>query len=75
MIGVNKMKVRANSTYRFNPAPIDLIDPAHQGIKEGDIVKVVNLPNCPPCNTMGQCHIEKDGKFMGMVSTNSLEKF
>jgi len=68
------MKVRANSFYRFDPVPMDAIRPAHQGLVRGDIVKVVNLYGCPKANTMGQCHVEKDGVFMGMVSTNSLEK-
>jgi len=68
------MRVRVNSTYRFDPVPMDLISPAHQGLVKGDIVKVVNLHGCPKANTMGHCHVEKDGKFMGMVNTNSLEK-
>ena len=68
------MKVRANSTYRYIPVMMDICSPAHQGLVEGDIVKVVNLHGCPKANTMGHCHIERDGKFMGMVHTNSLEK-
>ena len=68
------MKVRANSTYRFNPVPMDTINPAHQGLEKGDIVKVINKFGCPKANTMGQCYVEKDGTFMGMVNTNSLEK-
>lgn len=66
------MKVRANSTYRFEPVGMDIYRPAHHGLDRGDIVKVVNLHGCPPANTMGQCHVQRDGKFMGMVSTNSL---
>jgi hypothetical protein len=67
------MKVRAGSTYRYNPVLMDLI---HQctTAKKGDSVRVVNLPSAPKCNTMGQCHIETlEGKFLGMVSCNSLE--
>lgn len=68
------MKVRANSSYIFNPVPMDIFSPAHQGLEKGDVVTVVNLHGCPKCNTMGQCHVEKDGTFMGMVNCNSLEK-
>ena len=68
------MRVRANYSYRYNPVPMDLINSANLGLEKGDIVKVLKLHGCPPPNTMGQCHVEKDGKFMGMVSTNSLEK-
>jgi hypothetical protein len=53
---------------------MDLFSPAHRGLVKGDIVKVVNLYGCPKANTMGQCHVENNGVFMGMVNTNSLEK-
>jgi len=44
------------------------------GAKEGDTVKVVNLPGCPKANTMGMCHINDiNGKFAGHVCTNSLQ--
>lgn len=67
------MKVRANATYRYSPCILDShLDPKSDA-KSGDIVRVVNLPMAPKANTMGQCHIETlDGKFLGMVSTNSL---
>jgi hypothetical protein len=42
-------------------------------LKEGDIVKVVNLPGCPKNNTMDHSYVQSlDGKFLGMVSNGSL---
>ena len=68
------MKVRANAHYYFTPNLMDIYSPAHRGLKHGDKVKVVNLHGCPKANVMGQCHVERDGVFMGMVSVNSLQK-
>jgi hypothetical protein len=69
------MKVRAGSEYQYRPVGFDLFDPkTRPQLQPGDIVKVVNLRGCPPANTMGQCHVEKDGKFVGMVATASLVK-
>ncbi len=68
------MRVRVNTYYRFDPVAWDKIYPAHMGLKTGDRVKVVNLPLCPKANTMGHCHVERDGVFMGMVHCNSLER-
>jgi hypothetical protein len=72
------MKVRVNSTYRFDPVPWDTLDPprgVQQGfLNKGDIVKVVNQHGCPKANLMGHCFIEKDGKFAGLVHTNSLQR-
>ena len=69
------MKVRAGGTYFFSPTLFDRIRPSHctQLVKEGDEVRVVNLPGCPRANTMGHCHIETvGGEFAGLVMTNSL---
>ena len=71
-------KVRVNSRYRFEPVLWDEFDPpigVQKGIlKSGDVVRVVNLPGCPPANTMGRCHIQTEsGEFAGLVCTNSLE--
>ena len=77
------MKVRVNSTYRFN-ANYFMDHHAqltnHERLAPGTIVRVINLHGCPPANTMGQCYVElatapKGGKnpFV-MVSTSSLEK-
>jgi hypothetical protein len=51
----------------------DLLNPPFD-VKKGDTVTVVNLPGCPRANTMGMCHVARDGKFAGMVMTNSLVK-
>jgi hypothetical protein len=70
------MKVRANATYKFMPVLMDrILDHGAIDLPEGTIVRVINLPSAPKCNTMGQCHIEHlDGRFIGMVNTNSLQK-
>jgi len=68
------MKVRKGSTYVFNANGWDTFHVCHQGLKNGDIVKVIHPHGCPAPNIMGQCHVEKDGQFMGMVSTGSLSK-
>ncbi len=66
-------QVRAGKHYTFDPVGMDIWSPAHQGLTPGDTVKVVNLPGCPKANTMGHCHVEKDGQFSGLVLTNSLD--
>lgn len=70
------MRVRVNSIYRFNPAPID----GNSGIELGALVRVVNLYGCPPANTMGHCYVipatnaKGDNSNFVMVCTGSLEK-
>jgi hypothetical protein len=65
------MKVRANSEYIFYPNMLDRYD-GRTSLVPGDLVRVVNLPGCPKANTMGHAHVNLDGKFAGLVSTNSL---
>jgi hypothetical protein len=66
-------KVRVNKIYRYEPVLLDRIHPPHN-VKEGDRVRVVNLPGCPRANTMGHCHVQHiDGTFAGLVCTNSLK--
>jgi len=65
------MKVRANTEYIFYPNILDRYD-GSTSLVPGDLVKVVNLPGCPKANTMGHAHVTLDGKFAGLVSTNSL---
>jgi hypothetical protein len=73
------MRVRANNVYQFEPVPWDRLDPPY-GVKAGilragDKVRVVKCPGCPPPNTMRHCHIETlDGRFAGLVHTNSLNR-
>ena len=65
------MKVRAGKSYKYNPNGWDVFDPK-TNLSKGDIVTVVNLPGCPKANTMGCCHVNFEGKFIGLVSCNSL---
>ncbi len=64
-------KVEPGTSYVFEPVFFDILNPPFDA-KPGDIVEVVDLPGCPPANTMGMCHINRNGKFAGMVCTNSL---
>ena len=64
-------KVRANQNYIFYPNGLDRID-GRTNLVPGSIVRVVNLPGCPRANTMGHAHVEYNGKFAGLVHTNSL---
>jgi hypothetical protein len=68
------MRVIVGRKYRYNPCLLDRID-GRTGLKEGDVVKVINVYGCPPANTMRHCYVgEPDtGKFIGMVATASLE--
>ena len=67
------MKVKANSYYKYNPVGLDLWD-SRTNLKPGDVVQVKKLRDgSPPPNTMGHCHVYFDGKFAGLVLTNSLE--
>lgn len=77
------MRVRANARYVYDPCMLDIIDPpvgvASGQLKPGQVVRVVNLPSCPKCNTMGHAHIAADTNdyvpvFLGLVSTSSLHK-
>ena len=67
-------RVRANSTYIYNPAGMDLWD-ARTNLQPGTLVRVVNLPGCPRANTMGHCHVAdaENGRFIGLVLTASLD--
>lgn len=67
------MKVRKGQKVRYNPNMMDQIDPK-TNLKKGDVVKVCHPHGCPKPNTMNHCHVETlDGKFLGLVSCNSLE--
>ena len=66
------MKVRAGQVLIYHPNLLDIVD-GRTSLKSGDRVRVVNLPGCPRANTMNHCHVETlDGKFAGLVHTNSL---
>jgi hypothetical protein len=72
-------RVRAGQEFYFVPVFLDKVNPPYN-VREGDLVKVVNLPGCPKANTMGHCHVHivaaVDGReastFGGLVCTNSL---
>lgn len=71
------MKVKANSTYIYHANGWDRIFPTSTNqLKNGMLVRVINLPSAPKANTMGQCYVAdpKSGKFLSMVSTGSLYK-
>jgi hypothetical protein len=71
---VCRRKVVPGRTYRYNPVRFYIWD-ARTGLEPGEIVTVVvNLPGCPPANTMGHCHVYRlNGTFAGLVLCNSLE--
>lgn len=72
------MKKKVNTYYRYVPNLFDTLNPCYGvtsgQLNTGDIVKTINKAGCPKFGTMGQGYIEKDGKFLGMVSLNSLEE-
>jgi hypothetical protein len=62
----------AGSAYRFEPVMIDRLHPPYN-VREGDVVRVVNLRGCPEANTMGHAQfMHLDRTFGGLVRTNSL---
>ncbi len=67
------MRVTAGKLYAYYPCLIDVVD-ARTALKFGDVVRVVNLPGCPPANTMGHCHVADaaSGQFIGLVCCESL---
>jgi hypothetical protein len=70
---VQRRKVVAGRTYRYNPVGMDVWD-ARTDLQPGEFVRVVNLPGCPRANTMGHCHVHRlDGTFAGLVLCSSLE--
>jgi hypothetical protein len=50
-------RVRVGRLYRYKPVLLDRAHPPYN-VREGDIVRVVNLPGCPKAGTMGHCHVE-----------------
>ena len=62
------MRVKVNKFYIYRAVGLDVFD-SRTDLKDGDLVQVVNLPGCPRANTMGHCHVKKDGHFAGLVLT------
>lgn len=65
------MKVRAGRQYIYYPNMLDRID-GRTELVSGSVVTVVNLPGAPRANTMQHAHVNYDGRFAGLVHTNSL---
>jgi len=75
-------KVRVGSVYIFHPNFMDKGDRGGKLFRDGQRVRVINLPGCPPANTMGQCYIvdvkavkDARGRYheaFAMVCTSSL---
>jgi len=65
------MRVRTNTEYIYYPNAMDRIDRRTSQVP-GSIVRVVNLPGCPPANTMGHAHVTYSGVLAGLLHTNSL---
>jgi len=71
------MQVRHGQVYEFERTGIDIIMPEHcREFKNGDLVRVVQLPHAPKPGTMGQVNIELVGNsnILGMCSLPSLAK-
>jgi hypothetical protein len=78
------MKVTAGHEYIYQAEGCDRWD-ARTDLKNGERVRVVNLPGCPKANTMRMCHVERilpgprkpsayANGFAGLVLTASLHK-
>jgi hypothetical protein len=68
----NRNRVQTGRAYFYVPVLLDRID-GRTRLEEGDQVRVVKLPGCPPPNTMGHAHVaDLSGHFVGLVHVNSL---
>jgi len=68
------MRVRVNSVYVYSPNLLDKCD-ARTNLKDGELVRVVNLHGAPKANTMGHCYVvrvDAPEQFVGLVHCNSL---
>lgn len=69
------MKVRKGGVYVFEANGLDRFDRKSNTPANGTTVRVCTPYGCPPPNAMGHCFVETmDGKFIGLVSTGSLNK-
>jgi hypothetical protein len=67
-------RVHVNSLYVYHANLLDRCD-GRTNLKNGELVKVVNMHGCPKANTMGHCYVvRKDDvdTFVGLVHCNSL---
>lgn len=69
-------RVRAGCVYVYAPVLYDQCDSKLKHVETGLLVRVVNLPGCPPANVAGHCHIKGavSSEFLGLVFTNSLKR-
>lgn len=71
------MKVRVNSKYVYHANFLDRVD-TRTDLKDGELVRVVNVYGCPKANVMGHAYVvrvseENDpAARVGLVHTNSL---
>lgn len=69
------MKVRKGQVFKFKACGWDIADRKENTPADGTIVRVCTPYGCPRPNVMGHCFVETmEGKFIGLVHTNSLEK-
>lgn len=68
------MKVRVNSEYVYHANLLDRTD-GRTNLKNGELVKVVNMHGAPKANTMDHAYVVRANDvdtFVGLVHTNSL---
>ena len=68
------MKVRKGQVFVFQANGWDRFDRRSNTPEDGTVVRVCTPHGCPPPNAMGHCFVEDmAGKFIGLVSTSSLQ--
>jgi hypothetical protein len=69
------VRVRKGGIYEFEACGWDIFDRKENTPANGTIVRVCTPHGCPPPNAMNHCFVETlDGKFIGLVSCNSLKQ-
>lgn len=69
------MRVRKGQVFTFKACGWDVYDRRANTPADGTRVRVCTPRGCPPPNAMGHCFVETmDGKFLGLVHTNSLQR-
>lgn len=67
-------RVVTGRRYVYHANFLDRVD-GRTGLKDGEIVTVVQPHGCPRNGTMGHCFVEQNGSFVGLVHCNSLHTF
>lgn len=67
------MRVRVGQVLVYHANLLDAID-GRTGLKNGDLVRVINVHGAPNANTMQHCYVGTvdTGGFIGLVHCNSL---